>query len=108
MIKEPSINQTLALIKSSDVILHGIGDALTMAKRRKTSTGTIQKLIDQQAVSEAFGYYFDQHGQLVHNVRTLGIQIEDLHPSKQVITIAGDRKSTRLNSSHVAISYAVF
>ncbi|HLS61536.1 MAG TPA: sugar-binding domain-containing protein [Virgibacillus sp.] len=100
MINEPSIIQTLALIKSSDVILHGIGDALTMAKRRKTSTGTIQKLIDQQAVSEAFGYYFDQHGQLVHNVRTLGIQIEDLHPSKQVITIAGGKSKAKAITSY--------
>lgn len=89
MINEPSIIQTLALIKSSDIILHGIGDALRMAKRRKTSPETIQKLTDQQAVSEAFGYYFDQYGRLVHKVRTVGIQIEDLQPSKQIITIAG-------------------
>src|SRR5690625_6274599 len=32
-----------------------------------------------------------------------GIAEDGVHP-----TIAGDRKSTRLNSSHVAISYAVF
>src|SRR5690625_4561506 len=33
----------------------------------------------------------------------------DYEPSELVITVkGGDRKSTRLNSSHVAISYAVF
>src|SRR5690625_5973513 len=31
------------------------------------------------------------------------------HPAQQgLATVIGDRKSTRLNSSHVAISYAVF
>src|SRR5699024_11445465 len=61
MINEPSVKDILQLIKHSDVILHGIGDALTMAKRRKTTPEIIEKL--------------------------------------------RDRKSTRLNSSHVSISY---
>src|SRR5690625_5685329 len=33
---------------------------------------------------------------------------DDLCKSRQWLTVAKDRKSTRLNSSHVAISYAVF
>src|SRR5437868_12270461 len=36
--------------------------------------------------------------------RALGLEEGDAH----VIRNAGDRKSTRLNSSHVSISYAVF
>src|SRR5690625_6507922 len=31
-----------------------------------------------------------------------------LRPGEDIVKEAGDRKSTRLNSSHVAISYAVF
>src|SRR5437773_4945750 len=29
-------------------------------------------------------------------------------PSSATVTVSGDRKSTRLNSSHITISYAVF
>src|SRR5699024_11416217 len=35
-------------------------------------------------------------------------KIKDLIKGKQTPYIIGDRKSTRLNSSHVSISYAVF
>lgn len=89
MINEPSINDILQLIKASDIIIHGIGDALTMANRRKTSVETLKKLTANQAISEAFGYYFDQDGQVVHAVRTIGIQIEDLASTNCVITVAG-------------------
>src|SRR5690554_185963 len=33
---------------------------------------------------------------------------DDVKPSKTVLNTEGDRKSTRLNSSHVRMSYAVF
>ena len=36
MIKDPEIHEVLSLIKSANLVLHGIGDAITMAERRKT------------------------------------------------------------------------
>lgn len=89
MLKEPSIAETLSLINESDIVLHGIGDALTMAKRRKTKEEIINRLQREQATSEAFGYYFNQSGDIIYQVRTLGIQLEDLSNNKQVISIAG-------------------
>src|SRR2546426_9300893 len=38
----------------------------------------------------------------------LGRHSRSLHPSQPAISRARDRKSTRLNSSHLVISYAVF
>ncbi|WP_163970498.1 sugar-binding transcriptional regulator [Oceanobacillus halotolerans] len=89
MIKEPSIVEIVQLIRKADIILHGIGDAITMAKRRKADEQVIHKLLEKEAVSEAFGYYFNENGDVVHKVRTIGIQLEDLASSKHVITIAG-------------------
>src|SRR5439155_19392136 len=37
-----------------------------------------------------------------------GVEPRPAEPGRRGSTPAGDRKSTRLNSSHVAISYAVF
>ncbi|RLL46610.1 hypothetical protein D8M04_05230 [Oceanobacillus piezotolerans] len=91
LINEPSIKNVLDQIKTADVVIHGIGDALTMAKRRKTSNETLRELAVKKAASEAFGYYFDQEGNIVHKVRTVGIQLEDLSAIGNVITVAGGK-----------------
>jgi central glycolytic genes regulator len=89
IINEPSINETLQHVKGATVVLHGIGDAMTMAKRRKTPEQVSVELYNKQAISEAFGYYFDAMGNVVYKVRTVGIQLEDLQTIDHVVTIAG-------------------
>jgi central glycolytic genes regulator len=101
MIKEASINETLSLIKNATVVLHGIGDALKMAKRRKTPETIIDRLKKQGAVSEAFGYYFDDKGHIVHKVRTIGMQLEDLRNVEYVISIAGGTSKANAISSYL-------
>src|SRR5437870_6390735 len=55
------------------------------------------------------------HGALAHNlklqvnwVEAEGLEQDEASRDAQLADYDGDRKSTRLNSSHVAISYAVF
>src|SRR5690554_7162036 len=43
---------------------------------------------------------------VLHNQKTLVLKLVEWHPSSVFVQL--DRKSTRLNSSHVRISYAVF
>lgn len=88
-IKDPVIKEVLDLIKSADVVVHGIGEAKTMAVRRKESAEAIQQIEQQQAVGEAFGYYFDKSGNVVHRVKTVGIQLDDLRHIDNVIAVAG-------------------
>src|SRR5699024_9191068 len=66
MIHEESIRETLTLIRNAQIVIHGIGDALALAKRRKTSEAVLQKLTEEEAMSEAFGYYFNDKGNIVH------------------------------------------
>ncbi|GAB3801127.1 sugar-binding transcriptional regulator [Virgibacillus kimchii] len=101
MINEASINETLSLIKSASVVLHGIGDALKMAERRKTPEPIVERLKEQGAVSEAFGYYFDDKGHIVHKVRTIGMQLEDLHKVEEVISIAGGTSKAKAITSYL-------
>ncbi|WP_010647505.1 sugar-binding transcriptional regulator [Oceanobacillus massiliensis] len=89
IITEPAITEILEQIKSSNIVIHGVGDALRMAGRRRTSERVITLLKEKNAASEAFGYYFDHSGDVVHKVKTVGIQLEDLEAVDHVITVAG-------------------
>ncbi|WP_374054869.1 sugar-binding transcriptional regulator [Rossellomorea sp. FM04394] len=88
-LKEPMIKEVLNLIKSANMVLHGIGDAITMAERRKTTDEDFEKITDGHAVGEAFGYYFNEAGEVVHKVPTIGLQLEDLSHIESVIAVAG-------------------
>jgi central glycolytic genes regulator len=88
-VSEPSIKEVLSLIKSSSMVIHGIGDAITMAERRKTDDEDLKKIVASNAVAEAFGYYFDENGNVVHKVQTIGIQLTDLKGIHDVIAVAG-------------------
>lgn len=100
IINEPSVNETLKQIKGAGIVLHGIGDALTMAERRKTIPSVTETLKENHAISEAFGFYFDEAGNVVHKVRTVGIQLEDLASIEYVITIAGGRSKGEAIASY--------
>ncbi|MBD1383528.1 sugar-binding transcriptional regulator [Metabacillus arenae] len=89
IIEEPSIKEVLSIIKSSSMVVHGIGEAKTMAERRNTSALVMKKINDGNAVAEAFGYYFNQDGKVVHKVQTVGIQLDDLNSIPNVIAVAG-------------------
>lgn len=89
IISEPSIKEVLDLIKSSSMVIHGIGDAIVMAKRRKSAPEIVEKIKREQAVAEAFGYYFNKEGKVVHKVTTVGLQLEDLKHVNCVIAVSG-------------------
>ena len=46
-----------------------------MAHRRQSPEKVIEQLQHHQVVGEAFGYYFDTQGQIVHKVKTIGLQL---------------------------------
>lgn len=89
LLKEPAIEDVLSLIKSADIVMHGIGNAMKMAERRNTDEEGMNKIKKGHAVGEAFGYYFDRKGKVVHKVSTIGLQLEELQQFKHVIAAAG-------------------
>ncbi|OEH92256.1 sugar-binding transcriptional regulator [Bacillus solimangrovi] len=89
ILAENSVKEVVDLIKSSTMVVHGIGEGLMMAERRKTDMHDIAKLRQSKAVAEAFGYYFNSEGEVVHHVTTVGIQLEDLKNIQSVIAVAG-------------------
>jgi central glycolytic genes regulator len=88
-LKEPMIKDVLEKIRSASMVLHGIGDAMTMAERRKTNPNELAKMKAENAVAEAFGYYFNEAGDVVHKALTVGLQLSDLDQIPNVIAVAG-------------------
>jgi len=101
MIEEPWIKEVLQLIRSATMVVHGIGDAMTMAKRRKTPPDELGKIEKNNAVAEAFGYYFNQEGEVVHKVKTIGIQLEDVEKADFVIAVAGGSSKAKAIKAYV-------
>ena len=102
LLEEPLIQETLPIIKNADIVLHGIGEAMTMANRRKTSNEHMSKLNEEKAVSEAFGYYFNKSGDIVHKVRTIGIHLDDLERTN-VISVAGGKSKAQAIASFMKL-----
>jgi central glycolytic genes regulator len=91
LIQEPNVQEIIAVIRQSRIVVHGIGDAMVMAKRRKVDQSTIRSLEEDGALAEAFGYYFDRNGKVVHKMPTVGLRLEDIQQTETVIGVAGGK-----------------
>ncbi|WP_416147153.1 sugar-binding transcriptional regulator [Salipaludibacillus sp. HK11] len=89
LINETSVVEILELIHSATMVIHGIGEAKMMAERRNSTKEVLKKLDEKKAVAEAFGYYFNQSGDIIHKVLTIGLQLEDLKNIPDIIAVAG-------------------
>lgn len=91
LIQEPNIQEIIEVIRKARIVIHGIGNAKVMAKRRKVDERTIQSLEREGALAEAFGYYFDRQGKVVHKMPTVGLRLEDIQSMEAVIGVAGGK-----------------
>lgn len=91
LIQEPNIQEIVQVIHQARMLVHGIGEASVMARRRKIDSATIESLKREGALAEAFGYYFDASGKVVHRMPTVGLKLEDIQKTQAVIAVAGGR-----------------
>lgn len=93
--KEPDALRMLDLYEQTQCVLHGIGNASEMAAMRNATMHEQEHLLQENAVGEAFGYYFNEDGQVVHRLRTVGIQLEQLEKVPLIIAAAGGEQKAR-------------
>src|SRR5690606_34805291 len=90
--------------------LQGVDDAKRVFRRTAdVQVGDINVLddvvrVDDEGRAQGHAFFFVQHAQ---GAGQLAAVVGEL-PDRQLVQVGVDRKSTRLNSSHVKISYAVF
>lgn len=83
----PEIKRTLSHILQTDILVFSIGRADVMANRRNLSEEQKKIILDNGAVGEAFGHYFDKNGNLVYKLNTVGIDLETYKKVKENILI---------------------
>ncbi|SCZ03673.1 sugar-binding transcriptional regulator [Alkaliphilus peptidifermentans] len=89
IMEDPEISKITELIKQVNLLIFGIGRADKMAKRRELPEDIVQKLTESRAVAEAFGFYFNIDGEIVYEMKTIGIQFSDFINIPNAIGVAG-------------------
>ncbi len=89
LMKNSSIREVIKAIKSSDILVHGIGSALEMAHKRDLDAEMIGRLQSLKAVGEALRYYYDHDGNIVAETTGIGLEQADLGNIKTIAAVAG-------------------
>lgn len=95
LVREPGIAHVLALIHRTTILVHGIGSAREMASRRGVAPQRLAELEKSGAVAEAFGYYFNDQGNIVWQVNSIGLRLSDLSRIGCIMAVAGGRAKAR-------------
>lgn len=104
LLAEPSVRQVVDLIRHSNVAIHSIGEAVKMAERRAMPPEVIAQLQAEHAVGEAFGYFFNEEGAIVHRIPRIGLQLEDLATMDCVVAVAGGASKAKAITAYVKIA----
>lgn len=80
------------MIKKSNILIHGIGQAREMAVRRGFDDEFVSELMNQGAVGEALGHYCTLTGESIYVTSSVGLQLDNLADIDLVIAVAGGRK----------------
>ncbi|MFD0589750.1 sugar-binding transcriptional regulator [Paenibacillus sp. GCM10027627] len=91
LMQEPNIREIVEVIRSARIVVHGIGDAMVMARRRRLEGDAVSAIASEGALAEAFGFYFDRSGAVVHKMQTVGLRLEDIVKTEVVIGVAGGK-----------------
>lgn len=83
------VKTLIGYLNKINILVFGIGRADAMAKRRSLTEDEIKILNEKNAVSEAFGNYFDIDGNIVYSSNTIGLDMEQYLKIDEVIAIAG-------------------
>lgn len=93
--EEPIIKEVTSLYDEVNIVIHGLGDAVEMAGRRNASAELKKELQKKDAVGEAFGYYFNADGEIVHQIASIGIQLEQVKKADHVIAVAAGKSKAK-------------
>lgn len=89
MLKNKEISESIETINHMNILLFGIGRADTMAVRRQLPAEKVDELLNEGAVAEAFGHYFDINGKEIWEYKTIGLTLEKFKTLGNIFGVAG-------------------
>ncbi|GIO01905.1 central glycolytic genes regulator [Brevibacillus halotolerans] len=89
LLGEAQVAEVMQLLHKARVVIHGIGDGMAMAMRRKYTEEELEVLRELGAVGEAFGYYFNAAGETIYKMPTIGLSLEDVKRADVVLSLGG-------------------
>lgn len=104
LLREPAVQEVIAMIQKSNAVIHSVGEAIPMAKRRSMSRSDIDFLKQNGAVGEAFGYFFNEDGRVIKKLSRIGLQLEDLASIKCVVAVAGGASKGRALAAYMKLA----
>lgn len=88
LLKVPEIREVIDMLEHTDVLLHGVGRADTVALYRRMDKEAIVDMLSCGAIAEAFGYYFDINGRIVDAAGGLGLESDTLAHVRAMAAVA--------------------
>jgi central glycolytic genes regulator len=88
LIKELDIKKTFENIDKSNVLIHGIGLAKEMCDKRSLCMEIKEKILKSGAIGEAYGHYFNNKGEIVYSMPSIGITKDKIKNIPNVIAVA--------------------
>lgn len=101
LLQEPAVRDILGMVEQSNAVLHSIGVANHMAERRNMSAEVLSLLKEKEAVGEAFGYFFNEQGEVVYKIPRIGLQLKDLAKIPCVLAVAGGHSKAKAIESYM-------
>lgn len=80
MLKLPDIGETIRMMRSADIVVHGIGRADEMARRRGMNADQLAELGRLSAQGEALGDFFDEQGRIVVSSPSVSSELRTRDP----------------------------
>lgn len=91
LLKEEAVKAVIDTIHKADILIYGIGNAMQMARKRGVPQQEIDNLMDNGAVGEAFGCYFNKDSEIISETTAIGIKINEARKIKTHIAVAGGK-----------------
>ena len=89
--EDAGVKSVVETIKNADILVHGMGQAEVMAKRRGLANSDLTKLRAGGAIGEAIGQYCDIKGKIVYVTDNVGLMMNDLKRIHTVMGMAGGK-----------------
>ncbi len=88
LIKESDIKETFENISKSNILIHGIGLAKEMCDKRSLCKEVKDRILEAGAIGEAYGHYFNNKGEIVYSMPSIGITKDRIKNIPNIIAVA--------------------